>query len=191
VFVKTFQSQWNEFEDDAGRWQTVILIEDWTEDLWLEEERGTNRRMQRTTIHEVGHGWDGNHDCGVPPRHPDGFEYWEPFVALHEESDPADPEYDRDFVSDYGATHVDEDWCTCWEMTFGYMRRDYTTDPSERLRQKLAIVDEFFARFASPRSEMKLLSLSSFASAAAESDDGEAKTALVAGDLLGKLYFDA
>jgi len=170
-FVNTGQYKWDEFDHGGGEWHTVIQVKDWLQDLWLDQEESLGN-----TLHELGHNWGYHHDCGETPAHPAGFEYWTPFVALHEESHPDDPDYLGDFVSEYGSRNPREDWSTGWEVAFGYYKSHYNTDPSERLEEKLAIIDEFFAELGTwrpmtlPESHMEI---GSFASG--EDDGPEAK----------------
>ena len=78
---------------------------------------------------EVGLNWDSSKQ---------GNKSWSAFEKLHDNSSA-----DNDFARRYGQTNAKEDWCTCWEVEFGYDSPGYPTRPSKLLGKKLAAVDAF------------------------------------------------
>jgi Ca2+-binding RTX toxin-like protein len=108
---------------------------------WDESDDDANWWARATAIHEIGHNWD-SYDEG--DHFPDGDGYWHDFVDAHIDSTRS---HNDDWVRRYGEENRHEDWCTCWEATMGYRTGEFPDTPSAVLTQKLAIVDDFFARF--------------------------------------------
>ena len=95
---------------------------------WKEFDDGANRQARSTVIHEIGHNWDDTWGEDNP--------YMDAFEDLHDMSFSI-----NDFARNYGMEDAKEDWCTCWEVYFGYTG---LVNPSPILTAKLAIVDAFF-----------------------------------------------
>ena len=131
-------------EDWSGRnvqtgflfWQTrTIEIADWNESDEL-----ANLGAKVTVIHEIAHNWHPAFCfwCSGATDNP----YWGEFVALSRSSSSP-----SDFARPYGETNEKEDWATVWEYYAGYRFEDSTNEPSELLRKKLRLVDDFFNTF--------------------------------------------
>ena len=93
----------------------------------------SNECFGATVVHEFGHNWDSAFE---------GNQYWPAFDLIHNQSDNND-----DFTRSYGQTNAKEDWCTNWEVFFGYYEWAAPSIPSSLLQQKQAAVQNFFAEF--------------------------------------------
>jgi hypothetical protein len=144
-FKATERDDWNgrnRPDSDGNR----IFIEDWDE---------TTNDRHNVVIHEVGHNWDQWKEARHHPNH-DSWYYWGAFRDLSNDSEDitrdelqaeldADSSRTTDYARSYGAKHRREDWCTIWEHVVNNRPIDGT--PTGLLREKIAVVERFFATF--------------------------------------------